>query len=68
MQVYITNADGSMFIHELRGVVFVTWVAKEHKEKACPFPANKADQWVKLLSEMTGVECKATTPRRPGLL
>jgi hypothetical protein len=68
MQVYITSADGSMYVYELRGVVFVTWVAKQHKEKALQFPADKAADWVKLISGMTGVECVATPPRRPGQL
>ena len=68
MQVYITSADGSMYVHELRGAVFVTWVAKQHKEKALPFPADKAADWVKLISEMTRVECVATSPKRPGQL
>ena len=68
MQVYLTSADGSMYVHELRGVVFITWVAKQHKEKALQFPADKAADWVKLISEMTGVECVATSLKRPGQL
>lgn len=68
MQVYITSADGAMYVHELRGVVFVTWVAKQHKDKALQFPADKAADWVKLISDMTGVDCVATSPRRPGQL
>ena len=51
--------------HELRGVVFVTWVAKQHKEKALQFPADKAADWVKLIADMTGIDCVATSPRRP---
>lgn len=57
MKVYITNADGSMYVHELRGVVFVTWVAKLHKHKALDFPADKAAEWVTILSQITGVAC-----------
>lgn len=68
MNVFLTNKDGTMFVHELHGVVFVTWVSKEHKEKACPFPADKAYAWVKIITDMTGVECVATPPRRPGQL
>lgn len=68
MYVYITNADGSMFVHELRGVVFVTWVAKRDKGKALQFPADKAADWVKLISSMCGFECVATQPFRAGQL
>lgn len=68
MFVYLTNQDGSMYVHELRGVVFVSWVSKAHRKKACQFPADKADQWVRIISEMTGVDCVATSPRRPGQL
>jgi hypothetical protein len=65
---YITNADGSMFVHEVRGVVFVTWVSRKDKEEAMRFPTGNAADWAKLISDMTGVECIPTAPQRIGML
>jgi hypothetical protein len=65
MHVYIMSTDGLMYVHELRGAVFVTWVSERHKEKALQFPADKADDWVQLISKMTGVECAATAASLP---
>lgn len=68
MFVYITNADGSMFVHELCGVVSVTWVSKLNKSKACKFPAAKAAEWASVVADISGVECVASQPMRPGML
>lgn len=46
-----------MFVHELRGVVFVTWVSIEHIKYALKFPKDKASDWASLIEEMTGVDC-----------
>jgi len=58
-RVYIANADGSMYVHQLRGVVFVTWVSRQEVSRAQEFEADKAKEWVELLARMTGVECQA---------
>ena len=58
-RVYIANADGSMYVHQLRGVVFVTWVSRQEVARAQEFEADKAKEWVELLARMTGVECQA---------
>lgn len=58
-RVYIANADGSMYVHQLRGVVFVTWVSRQEVSRAQEFRASEASEWVKLIMRMTGVECQA---------
>lgn len=55
----LRNSDGSMFVHELRGVVFVTWVAERHKEKAFRFPVSQAERWIRYILDETGIQCLA---------
>lgn len=68
MNVFITNIDGSMYVCGLHGVCYVTWVSAKDKKQALAFPLNNIDTWIKLISDMTGIECIATSPRRPGQL
>ena len=68
MVCYITNKDGTMYVHELRGVVFITWVSSADKKKALAFPHDTALEWCKIVEKMTGVECSLTNPKRPGML
>jgi len=66
--VYITDADGKMFVHEICGICFITWVSKENKDKALKFPADQAVDWCKVIENISGVVCQPTTPLRPGML
>jgi len=68
MFVYIVNADKSMYVSEVNGVVSISWVAAKNMEHALKFPAASAEDWVKIITDMIGVQCSSTTPQRPGML
>lgn len=56
--VLICNKDETMFIHEIRGACFVTWVSFENKDEACLFSKDKAKEWCELIKYMTKIETK----------
>jgi hypothetical protein len=60
--VNITSKNGSMYVHQVRGVLYVSWVAKPHRDRALKIPADQASKWVKFIAELTGVACVATEP------
>lgn len=68
MQVYIKNNDGSMLVHQIINPTLITWVPTRNKNEAQAFPATQAEQWVQLITKITGIQCSATTPTRPGML
>jgi hypothetical protein len=45
-----------MYVHEIRGVVYVSWVAEKDRPHACMFPNNKRAEWIKVMESTTG--CK----------
>ena len=55
----IKTADGQWYICEIRGACFITWVSKKDKERAAVFPANKVADWIRLLSDWTGLSLDA---------
>ena len=57
-----TKRDAWWYISELRGAVFVTWVNSRDKANAFNFPADKIDEWLKLMEDMTGEELEAVVP------
>jgi len=57
MDAFITNEDGSMYVHQLHGVAFVSWVAACDRQKAQRFPQDTVGEWARLISKMTGITC-----------
>ena len=48
-----TKTNPAFYIHEIRGVIYISWVSEKDKTRALPFPLTDADRWRDILSEMT---------------
>lgn len=59
---WIRTKDGEWYVHKLRGTVYISWVQKKHREHAEIFPADNIEKWVKLLSDMTGLNLEVVFP------
>ena len=59
--MWIRTLDG-WYICELRGVVFVTWVSVADKAHAAVLPKDKIDDWIRVMSAMTGKNLEAVEP------
>jgi len=59
--MWIRTKDG-WYIHELRGVSYVSWVIEADKENALLFPLDKIDEWIELMRRWTGKELEAVKP------
>jgi hypothetical protein len=57
-EAYISNADGTMYVHEVRGVCFISWVLEKDKEHAAKFPADRAVEWSRLIADISGQPCE----------
>jgi len=44
------------YVHEIRGVCFLSFVAAKDRSQAARFPAEKSDDWQRLLSNMAEQE------------
>jgi len=53
--IRIATADGRWFVHRLHGVCYVSWVFAKDKEEAERFPAERSQEWLENLKEMTGM-------------
>lgn len=51
-----------MFVYELRGVCFLTWVSSKDKGYAAVFPKHEIEKWVSILSDMAGDDLTAIEP------
>lgn len=51
--MWISTADGQWFIHEIRGVVFVSWVQHSDKANAAVFPEDQAPLWLEIMKQAT---------------
>ena len=51
--MWLRTVDG-WYVHELRGVCFITWVSVEDKAHAGIFPEENIDDWVSVVSKMSG--------------
>lgn len=56
---WIRTTDGRWYVHELRGVVYVSWVAERDRQHALRFPAQRAHWWVEFFRAATGLEVEA---------
>lgn len=54
--IRIATADGRWFVHRLHGVCYVSWVSAKDKAEAERFPAERSQQWLENLKEMTGMD------------
>lgn len=52
-EYYIKTIQG-LYIHEIRGTCYISWVTENDKENALKFPSVDINDWVKLLSSWTG--------------
>lgn len=68
MKVQICTVDKGMFVHEVRGVNYVTWVSHENRREAMLFPGDKASEWLSIIEGMAKVECTIKDIPRPGML
>lgn len=51
-----TKTRPAFYIHELRGVCYISWASEEDKSEALNFPSTKIDKWQETLSVITGFE------------
>ena len=51
----IRTADQKLYVHEIKGPNFVSWVTSKDKLFAQKFPASKIEQWLQIISNMTGL-------------
>lgn len=58
-EILIGDLSGTMFVHEIRRAVFVTWVAREHVEMASRFPKSREAEFVEFFHKFTGIVCKS---------
>ena len=59
--MWIKTKDG-WYLHEVRGVCFVSWVSEKDKANATVFPKDKIDGWLILMSDLSGKDLIAVEP------
>ena len=52
--MWIGSLDGEWYVHEIRGVCFVSFVPMKDKGHALVFPKENIREWVHIMSELTG--------------
>lgn len=51
-----TKTKPAFYVHEIRGVVFISWVLEKDRVEAMVFPSTNVDRWRDILSEMAEVD------------
>lgn len=55
-----TKSAPHWYVHQLRGVVFLTWVSEQDRTRAIDFSHyGTKEQWVPVLSDIAGFELEA---------
>jgi hypothetical protein len=54
-----TKSEPHFYIHELRGVVYLSWVSENDVAKSCIFPYEKINKWVDIIQDQAGFEVEA---------
>jgi len=57
-----TKTTPTWYIHELRGVCYVSWVSQQDKSQALIFSEDGIEKWADILSEMTGFKLEIIKP------
>ena len=57
-----TKTKPTWYIHELRGVCYVSWVSLMDKGHASYFPKDDIEKWIEVLSKMTGLDLEGEIP------
>ncbi|GAG90803.1 unnamed protein product [marine sediment metagenome] len=57
-----TKTVPAWYIHEIRGVCYVSWVSSIDKGQAAVFPEEYAIKWAEILSETTGFDLEIIKP------
>jgi hypothetical protein len=57
LQPYLIKTSDGWYVHELRGVVYVTWVCGANREHALVFHCDQPaiENWCVLIHDMTGL-------------
>jgi len=55
-QVWLKMKYSPMYIHQLRGACYISWVLAKDKNEALKFPLEDALKWVSVLEKMSGVD------------
>ena len=53
-KVWLKIIGTQMYLHELRGACFVSWVLEKDREYAAPFPEEDMVGWMNVLESTTG--------------
>ena len=59
---FISTPDKKWYVHELRGVCYVSWVQEKDREKAAAFPAERIEGWLEVLRDSTGLDLVEVAP------
>ena len=54
--MWLMTKDGKWYVHELRGVMYISWVSQKDKAHALIFPKNKILEWQKFVEGISGLE------------
>lgn len=60
--MWLRTEDGQWYVCEIRGSVFVTWVAEIDKAHALVFPVAEIDLWKDCMEKATKIKLEAVTP------
>lgn len=57
-----TKTVPAWYVHEIRGVCYVSWVSSIDKGQAAVFPEDSAKGWANILSKMSGFDLEIIKP------
>lgn len=57
-----TTTAPYLYVHQLHGVCFISWLFEEDKVNALFFPPNKAKEWLRIISDMANIELECVHP------
>ena len=60
--MWLRTKDKQWYVHELRGVCYISWVSAKDKANAAVFPKFEVDDWVEVISSLAGFELEAVEP------
>lgn len=53
--MWLRTIDGKWYVHELRGVVYVSWISYRNRSHALTFPEDKILEWQKIVEDISGM-------------
>lgn len=57
--VLCTQTNPAMYISQIHGVNYVSWVYEADREYALKFPYKKRDEWGEAMAKLTGLDLYA---------